>query len=199
MKSYDVNFSANVDCGEGGALTDFSFPWLDRESPATTFRAVWNQKWLGFQFIVADDDIVLCDGKNRDDSVLGSDRVEIFFATDKELKDCYYGLEVDPRGWAFDFRAKHYREIDARWNVPALQLTAHYGDGGYFVEGKVSLQVIKDHGLLNGDKIIAGVYRAEFSMSDDGVQEDWISWVDPGTEKPDFHVASSFGELVLVK
>ena len=59
--------------------------------------------------------------------------------------------------------------------------------------------MMKDHGLLSGDKIIAGVYRAEFSMSDDGVQENWISWVDPGTEKPDFHVASSFGEFVLVQ
>lgn len=48
----------------------------------------------------------------------------------------------------------------------------------------------------------AGVYRAEFSTpekdGDDPIME-WISWVDPKTEEPDFHVNSSFGEFRFLK
>ena len=84
---YQVHHSATLDCSKGEALTDFSMPWSNRESPITSFRAVWNDDWLGFQFQVVDEDIVLFEGEDRDDSVLGSDRVELFFATDHELKD----------------------------------------------------------------------------------------------------------------
>ncbi|MBP84236.1 MAG: endoxylanase [Verrucomicrobiales bacterium] len=199
MKTYQVKHSGTLDCSEGEALTDFSLPWVDRECPSTSFRAVWNDEWLGFQFQAVDDDIVLCEGKDRDDSVLGSDRVELFFATDHELKDYYYGIEMDPRGWVFDFRARHYREIDDHWDFPSLKISARRGDGGYFVEGRLSLQVLADHNLVRREKLIIGVYRAEFSMMGNGVQEDWISWVDPQTERPDFHVPSSFGEFLLVK
>ena len=48
----------------------------------------------------------------------------------------------------------------------------------------------------------AGVYRAEFSTpekdGDDPIME-WISWVDPKTEEPDFHVNSSFDEFRFLK
>ena len=87
MKTYDVNYSATLDCCEGESLTDFSFPWVERDCPSTTFKAVWNEQWLAFQFQVLDEDIVLFEGKDRDESVLGSDRVELFFATDQELKN----------------------------------------------------------------------------------------------------------------
>ena len=43
----------------------------------------------------------------------------------------------------------------------------------------------------------AGLFRAEFSHGDGNspVIEDWIAWVDPGGETPDFHVPSAFGVL----
>ena len=127
---YQVQHSATLDCSEGEALTDFIMPWSNRESPITSFRAVWNDDWLGFQFQVVDEDIVLFEGEDGDDSVLGSDRVELFFATDHELKGYYYGIEMDPRGWVFDFRARYYREINDRWNFPSLKISAIHGDGG---------------------------------------------------------------------
>jgi hypothetical protein len=199
MKMYQVQHSATLDCSEGEALTDFIMPWSNRESPITSFRAVWNDDWLGFQFQVVDEDIVLFEGEDGDDSVLGSDRVELFFATDHELKGYYYGIEMDPRGWVFDFRARYYREINDRWNFPSLKISAIHGDGDYSVEGRVSLQVLADHNLIRRGKLIIGVYRAEFSMTENGVQKDWMSWIDPQTERPDFHVPSSFGEFQLVK
>ena len=67
MKTYQVHYSATLDCGEGETLTDFSLPWSDRECPPTTFKAVWNNDWLGFKFQVVDEDVVLCEGEDRDD------------------------------------------------------------------------------------------------------------------------------------
>jgi hypothetical protein len=47
-------------------------------------------------------------------------------------------------------------------------------------------------------EFFAGVYRAEFSRKPRGdVHFGWMSWVDPQTPKPDFHVASSFGVFEL--
>ncbi len=68
-----------------GLLTDFRFPWQDRPAPATAFRALWNEEFLSFQFVVRDDDIVLGEGKTQEEAVLGSDRVELFFAADPEM------------------------------------------------------------------------------------------------------------------
>jgi hypothetical protein len=44
-----------------------------------------------------------------------------------------------------------------------------------------------------------GVYRAEFShLPSGGVHFGWLSWLQPITEKPDFHVPSSFGVWELL-
>lgn len=70
------------------------------------------------------------------------------------------------------------------------------------VEGKIPLKSLQDLGLIQNDVMRAGVYRAEFSApkkdEKDPVME-WISWVDPKTEAPDYHVDSSFGEFRFLK
>jgi hypothetical protein len=68
-------------------------------------------------------------------------------------------------------------------------------------------------------KIRCGLYRAEFSQDRSGRPieqresihnlgrqldgpppiEAWISWVDPKTEEPDFHVPTSLGWLEIVE
>jgi hypothetical protein len=48
-------------------------------------------------------------------------------------------------------------------------------------------------------EFLAGVYRAEFSHNADGsIHQGWMPWVNPHTERPDFHVPSSFGVFELV-
>jgi hypothetical protein len=44
----------------------------------------------------------------------------------------------------------------------------------------------------------AGLYRGEcVKLEGDKATLRWISWVDPKTANPDFHVASSFGKFIL--
>lgn len=187
-------------------LTDFEFPWLDHEAPPTSFRARWTDadQRLHFRFEVIDGDIVLGEGIDAKQLVIGSDRVELFFAVDAELSR-YYSLEMDPRGVVLDYAAKFHRQMDWDWSIDDLELDTDIQEGGYSVEGSVSLDELDRLGCVHNDAdgtryLIAGAYRAEFHRGADGaVIEDWISWVDPQVETPDFHIPSSFGRFVLAK
>jgi hypothetical protein len=46
--------------------------------------------------------------------------------------------------------------------------------------------------------LLTGVHRGEFCHRPDGsVQPGWVTWAEPQTERPDFHVPSAFGVLEL--
>lgn len=196
MKQYEVQFSESLRTGEGNLLDDFTFPWLDRPTPRTEFRAVWNHDRLAFAFDVDDDDIVLPEADDPGEGALGSDRCEIFVAPNAELTKPYYGAEMDPSGRVFDYRAKYHREFDPAWSFATLEFSGAIREGGYAVTGSLALEELRDLGCLVDGGMIAGVYRAEFSHGEGGaVDENWIAWVDPGGETPDFHVPGSFGRF----
>ena len=197
---------ASSEEGAGELLSDFSFPWLERQAPPTIFRARWNpgNRRLYFSFDVEDDDIVLGEGEDARTQVIGSDRVELFFAVDESLSR-YYSLEMDPRGVVLDYAARFHRQMDWQWSIDDLELDTDMRAGGYSVTGSLSLDELNKLGCLHLDSrvgryLIAGAYRAEFHRDESGtVIEDWIAWIDPKTPTPDFHVPSSFGKFLLVE
>lgn len=183
-------------------LTDFTFPWTDCAPPATAFRALWNEEALCFRFDVTDSDVVMGDGANAMENVIGSDRVEIFLSTGPELNP-YYGIEMDPRGEVLDYEGRFHRKINWDWRCSGLMVKASLTDSGYRVQGAVPMSTIKQLHCLHRDEkglfLCAGLYRAEFSHAPDGkaVVEDWMSWIDPEVAEPDFHVPTSFGVIRL--
>ncbi|MFM7605806.1 MAG: carbohydrate-binding family 9-like protein [Prosthecobacter sp.] len=195
MKRYLVRNAARW--SEADPLTDFIFPWEDRPAPKTEFRAMHDDAVLRFRFDCVDEDLVLPEGPTAKERALGADRVEIFFATDLSLHR-YYGLEMSPRGDVADYAAKFYREIDWSWSCEDLALEPDIREGGYTVIGSIPLKALHDLGVLRGREMFAGLYRAEFHRKPDGnVHCGWMPWVNPHTEKPDFHVPASFGVLEL--
>ena len=65
------------------------------------------------------------------------------------------------------------------------------------------MEALKSMGCVHENEeglyLIAGLFRAEFSGDGGcGHLENWISWIDPKTDSPDFHVSSAFGTLKLV-
>ncbi len=180
--------------------TGFAFPWEDRPAPRTEFRAVFNDRAFCFAFRADDDDIVLAADYQGKEDVVREDRVELFFALDDELAS-YYCLEIDPLGRVLDYHANFYRRFDRSWSCPGLDVTGRRTEKGYCVEGLIplrSLQLLGFPALESGRPIKFGIYRAEFSHTEgSGWSESWISWVDPQTAEPDFHVPSSFGRLRL--
>lgn len=180
-------------------LTDFAFAWEDRPSPRTEFRALWDNEHLHFRFDCVDDDLVLPDGPTAKDRVLASDRVEIFFAPDLSLKP-YFCLEMSPRGDVLAYEAKFYREVNWEWRCEGLQTDAQIQNNHYRVSGSIPLETLRRLGVLRGREMFAGLYRGEFHRNPDGsTHSGWMPWVNPRTERPDFHVPESFGVLELVE
>lgn len=181
-------------------LTDFIFPWSDLPAPATIFRALWDDENFYFRYVVEDADVVMAEGVDAKEKVMGSDRVEIFFTPSDDL-DPYYALEMDPRGEVLSYEARFHRRLNWSWACPSLKLYPALTDSGYDVEGVIPLATLRELACLHQNErglfLKAGLFRAEFSHGegDDPVVEDWISWVDPGGEVPDFHVLSAFGVL----
>jgi hypothetical protein len=67
------------------------------------------------------------------------------------------------------------------------------------VEGRLPLSTLRQLGVLKPDgSMRTGVFRAEFSKKADQLDMHWISWVDPQTPFPDFHVNSVFGMFRLL-
>jgi hypothetical protein len=125
--------------------------------------------------------------------------VEIFFSTDPELSS-YYCIEVDSLGRVFDYHAKYYRIFDAKWKWPSGEsiVQAQQNDSGYSVTGMISMTSLKKLGLLKNDTLMCGLYRGkcmEVNPSKENMK--WISWINPGTPTPDFHLPSSFGTFQL--
>ncbi len=181
--------------------TDFSFPWEERLVPRTEFRALFDASAFYFSFCVDDEDIVLVDSFRTKEDVVREDRVELFFALDRDLAQ-YFCLEIDPLGRVLDYRASHYRKFDFSWSFPGLDVVGQRTRAGYVVEGLIRWETFQRLGFPppdSGRTIKLGIYRAEFQHTE-GRQwrEGWISWVDPRTEQPDFHVPESFGELKMV-
>ncbi|MCB1229027.1 MAG: carbohydrate-binding family 9-like protein [Verrucomicrobiae bacterium] len=199
MKRYLVHRASDstpeLDWSVAETLTDFTFPWEDREPSPTEFRALWTEKALHFRFDCVDDDLVLAEGKDDAEKVIGSDRVELFLAPDLDLKP-YHGLEMDPRGAVLDYAARYHREFDWDWQCDGLSLQTGIDGDRYHVIGSIPLSTLLSLGVLRPDsrEFFAGVYRAEFSHRPDGeIHQGWMAWIDPKTEKPDFHVPASFG------
>lgn len=206
MKRYRVRQCSNAtvptDLDWSGAelLTDFSFPWEDTPPPHTEFRALWNDDRFFFHFDCTDEDIVLAPGEASAERVLGSDRAEIFLATDLSLQS-YFGFEMAPSAEVHAYRAKHYRQFDRAWSCDGFEFTAQHAGRRYTVQGSITMHALRELKILkpNAREFFAGVYRAEFSRTADGsTHQGWMAWVNPNTERPDFHVPESFGVFELV-
>lgn len=185
---------------EGAAvLTDFTYPWREDSPPPTAFRALWDGIYFFFLYRATDPVIITPQSGEPKKDVLGSDRVEIFFKADDEMNP-YYTLELDALGRIFDAECRFYRQVDAGWSWPEKQLVVRASQDaeGYTVEGAISIKSLEQLGMLQGNRLQAGLYRGEYLPKADGSTETrWISWIRPDSEKPDFHIPSSFGLLIL--
>ncbi len=207
--------------GKAAADKRFVFPWKQAKAPKTEFRALCDGTSLYFTFRVQDADIVVLDQLRDEQDQVFEDRVEVFLALDDQMKD-YYCIEVDSRGRVYDYRGSYYRKLDANWRFEGLQTKAAPLPKGYEVEGRIPLESLTALGfpvIRPGVRIRCGLYRAEFSHDRSGRPveqqesvhnpgrkldgpppiEEWISWVDPKTREPDFHVPASLGWLDFVR
>lgn len=181
-------------------VRDFHSPWVDTPFAPTVFRAITDSAWLYFSFEVADSLLVMLPFTEESD-VASGDRVEVFLSGDSTLGN-YYCLEMGPKGDVLDYRAAYYRQFDDTWGLPDLAVAAQVIPGGYTVEGRIPIDFLRslsEDTLPAGNfTVYVGLYRAEYQKAHteaDPVQ--WLTWVDPNTAAPDFHVPSSFRPIQI--
>ena len=182
-------------------ISNFVYPWNDGTPPKTIFRGLWDQQFFYFCFVVDDMNIIAPGDPDDKRGVLPSDRVEIFFKSQGAM-DPYFCLEMDPIGRVLDYKAHYYRNVDFDWKWPdqGLEVFASLIEKGYVVEGKISLQSMRELGILNATTIHAGLFRGDFYPVDGKENKvKWISWIKPDSENPDFHIPSAFGIFQLIE
>ena len=180
-------------------LSDFIYPWENEKPPLTSFKALHNKDWLYCLFRVQDDNINMLVDKNAKSEVGASDRVELFFKIDDNLSP-YYSLEMDPLGRVMDYKAAYYRKFDSKWSWPAgeMVIKTDLRKDGYTVELAFSKKSLTALGLLKANRLLTGLYRGNcIELKGKEATLKWISWVNPDSKTPDFHIPSSFGILIL--
>ena len=101
-----------------------------------------------------------------------------------------------------DFVAYPNKKFDFDWNWPQnnIEVKSSINDDSFTVEGSISISSLKMLNLIKDNKIETGIFRAKYNETEKSIFEPvWISWVDPDTEEPNFHIASSFGILNLME
>ncbi len=181
-------------------LTDFVSHWDNAKQEKIEFRALWDTQNIYFYYRVNDANVHIDKRSDGIESIGESDRVEIFFRTDAALNP-YYCLEIDPTPRIMDFIAYPDRKFDFDWNWPKKDLTvkSNIQQDYFVVEIAISIQSLKDFKLIQNNCIQAGLYRAKYKKQENNqLEPTWISWINPNTVTPDFHISSSFGVLDLV-
>lgn len=184
---------------KANCLTDFTSPWNNDPVLKIEFRALWDLDYLYFNFQVFDSEVYIDRKDNSTDSICNSDRVELFFRKNEKLSP-YYCLEMDVDARILDFEAYPNWNFDYNWRWPEKQLEIQSvkAQNSFTVVGRISIASLKELDLIQDNIIEAGVYRAKFSKDENGNYEPtWITWIDPNTAEPNFHIASSFGRFIL--
>lgn len=180
-------------------LTHFIYPWQKEIPPATTFAALWDGQWLYCLFTAVDDSVNILKVTNDKRESGASDRVEIFFKKDDAMMP-YYCLEMDAAGRTLDYSANYYRKMQYSWNWPKDQLIINTTrtTTGYQLQAAIGIPVLLQLGLLQKNRLQAGLFRAECTSIQNGKPNfNWISWIDPKSVQPDFHIPAAFGVLIL--
>jgi len=211
MKNYNVNrieknilqingLGDNAFWNQAEVLTDFTSPWDDTVPEKIELKALWDTEYIFFCYTVYDANVHIDRQDDSIDSIGESDRVEIFFRTDTALNP-YYCLEIDPTPRLMDFKASPKKKFDFDWNWPKndLIIKSTIKEDHFIVEIAISIQSLKNFDLIKDNCIEAGFYRAKYTQQENKLFEPtWITWVNPDTETPNFHIAGSFGLLTLV-
>lgn len=210
IKNYEVkSIAANqlIVSGKGDSdlwetaiiLDDFCSPWDSKAVSRIKFKALWDEEQLFFCFTVYDSEIHIVDKDNSIDSINNSDRVELFFRPDSSLNP-YYCMEMDTKARVMDFIAYPNKNLNFDWSWPKddLVVKSSVNEDSFVVEGAIRIASLKKFDLIKNNQIETGIFRAKYSKTDASDYEPtWITWVNPDTETPNFHIASSFGILTL--
>ena len=198
-----VKIDGNLDesCyAKHGPFTDFRIAADSKNKPPLTRAWVfWQKDKLIFAY-ECEDKLVVAQPPGKDEMAVDlQDRVELFLWNGR-AEDAYLCLELAPRGAVLDYRAGFYRRFETDWDAQGLKTASVITANGYRVEAELPAAAARPFGIEfdEGATFRAGLFRGNYQTGKKDEEPMWITWVESGTDKPDFHVAAAFGRFVLV-
>lgn len=178
-------------------ITSFTNPWNKEVSPETSLSILKDTKYLYFYFNIKDNEILVEPNFSTERDIEKEDRAELFFSKKSDMSE-YYCFEMDAKGRVLSYAAQYYRQFNFNWEPPeGFSIATDRNSHGYTIEGSIPLKFILN--LSGSNSIYFGAYRTEFSRRNSFTIENWLTWIDPKTAVPDFHVPNSLGILKLSK
>jgi uncharacterized protein (DUF362 family) len=162
----------------------------------TSVRFAWSPKALTMLWEV-DEAGINADASRPTDTerakLYEEDCVEIFLAPDAKEPGRYYELEVGPLGHFLDVAIdRSAKKSDVAWSAEARIATQVDRDKKHVtIEVSVPAAAITK-ALAPGARLPLGLYRMEGRG-----QRKFLAWSPTRTPRPDFHVPSAFGTLVV--
>lgn len=192
----DINVDGRIEAGEWASFDSIKglcAPWSSVGSDQTVFKFFCSSSYLNFCFDVVDKTPITFDFV-EELTVAKEDRVELFFSATPNLSK-YYCIEMDPLGNILDYSAKYYRKFNEAWDFSQTKIATHIAPGGYLVEGRISLSELAKLGIQ--ESFYLGIFRADY-INKKTNEVIWYSWIDPGTDEPDFHIPSALGVCIIM-
>lgn len=178
---------------QGEMVDGLVAPWDTDYIDYTKFNAFVSNDYFNFCFNVIDSTLITLPFKDEL-TITREDRVELFFSSSTTLMN-YYCIEIDPNGNVLDYSAKYYRDFGERWNFKSAEIATKITNQGYLIEGRILIDELKMLGI--SEEFYLGIFRADFKsqISDDVT---WISWINPLSLNPYFHIPSALGRVTLM-
>jgi uncharacterized protein (DUF362 family) len=161
---------------------------------ATSVRALWSADALHMHFLIRNTEFNV--DKSRPvnverEGLYNEDCVEIFVAPDPARRNRYAEIELGPFGHFFDLWVdRDAKTSDTTWTSD-LKVATKRGDHQADIEVRIAAPEIV-RALKAGARLPLGLYRMEGRNP-----RRYLAWSPPKTAKPNFHVPSAFGTLVL--
>jgi uncharacterized protein (DUF362 family) len=121
------------------------------------------------------------------------DCAEIFLAPDASNRERYFEIELGPRGHFFDIDVDNAKKTsDTAWSGK-LAIASRADEPAHVAHLEVAIRAPEVIAALKPNaRLPLGLYRIEGRAP-----RTFLAWSPPRTDKPNFHVPSAFGTLVL--
>ena len=165
----------------------------------TTVRAAWAKDALSMRFQLAGAGLNVDDTKpfeTEREKLYEEDCVELFFTPDAAEPGHYYEVELGPKGHFFDLEVHRGTKLDVKkaiaWSSQP-KITTKSDPDKHTAEIEAVFRAPEiTKALKAGASLPFALYRMEGKSP-----RKYLAWSPTRTAKPDFHVPSAFGRLVL--
>jgi uncharacterized protein (DUF362 family) len=178
----------------------FDTDWSGASSGiSTTVRAAWTNEALSMRWNLSGAGLNVDDSKPTEterEKLYEEDCVELFFTPDAADPNHYYEIELGPKGHFFDLEVHRRAKVDVKnaiaWSsAPKIATKVDTDKHTATIDATFRApDIVK--ALKAGASLPLALYRMEGKSP-----RKYLAWSPTRTPKPDFHVPSAFGRLVL--